>query len=172
MSGQLRDTRKRLVYVRLECRESEALAHPQKSFTKPPPPLLYPQVSSGLIPRLKTLMPQMERLAKGTDCTPLPDTDPLAPQCTDPENYSPAFWPERLSRKGQHTTSFGSAGDGDPQAWSRSENGRRKLSAGGEAAVWSGQGGMRERGNSTNFRVIVATDSAEAEEILQQYNVS
>ncbi|CAM9499902.1 unnamed protein product, partial [Choristocarpus tenellus] len=55
-------------------------------------------VSSGLFPRLKVLLPRLERLARGLSCsTEAPDD--RFPPCDKP-TYPSVFWPQRLQPRG------------------------------------------------------------------------
>ncbi|CAM9851446.1 unnamed protein product, partial [Ectocarpus fasciculatus] len=130
-------------------------------------------VSAGLVPRLKTLLPQMEKLAKGSGCTPHHPSAPLAPQCNDADHYAPAFWPETLAIRGQ-----------SPSEWSfgldYSEILEGEAAGGGLRGGTAEAGGRKGKGHAaaaaavkegSNFRVVVATEDPAVEAMLENYDV-
>ncbi|CAN0057895.1 unnamed protein product, partial [Ectocarpus sp. 13 AM-2016] len=133
-------------------------------------------VSAGLVPRLKTLLPQMEKLAKGSGCTPHHPSAPLAPQCNDADHYAPAFWPETLAIRGQSPSewSFGldysdilegsPAGGGLRGGTAESDGTKGK----GHAAAATVAAAVKE---SSSFRVVVATEDPAVEAMLENYDV-
>lgn len=115
----------------------------------------------------------MERLALGAACTPLPDSNILAPKCNDPEYYSPAFWPEKLTRKGRRASSSFSSPAGNGGSWSQGDHGANNRSRVATEASprLRGRGKGGGIGNGDDFRVIVVTDDPAVEALLTKYNV-
>ena len=121
----------------------------------------------------------MERLAKGSGCTPLPPSHPLAPQCNDADHYPPAFWPERLEIRGQSSSGLvapgldlsevlGAIGGGGGGGYVRGLRGGSEGKNLGPADA-AAEGG---RGRRSNLRVVVATEDPEVEALLGEYDVS
>lgn len=125
------------------------------------------QVSTGLVPRLLTLLPQMERLAKGASCNPYPPSHPLAPQCQHSDYYAPAFWPERLTRRG-----YGE-GEGPPFESSPlySAFASMTMTAMRNKTMRLRGGAGDGKGNWSNFRVVVSSDDSRVEAMLSDYDV-
>lgn len=115
----------------------------------------------------------MERLAKGADCAPLPPDHPLAPKCVDSEYYSPAFWPDRLPRRGRQAATPSSM---DTETWSRRDyatmNATEVESVATPSLRRGGHTGQGTGSNGSNFRVIVASNDPGVERLLKQYDVS
>eukprot|EP00752_Nemacystus_decipiens_P008487 g7584.t1 len=139
-------------------------------------------VSAGLVPRLLTLLPQMERLAKGSGCTTLPPSNPLAPRCNDADHYPPAFWPERLEIRGQASSGWAPGLDLSEVLGASADGFVRSLRGGGGEAGRGGGLGKSGRhsdaaaaaaggGRRGNFRVVVATEDPEVEALLEDYDV-
>lgn len=146
-------------------------------------PCVLPKVSAGLVPRLLTLLPQMERLAKGAGCTPYPPAHPLAPQCNDADHYAPAFWPERLAVQDQASSGWASGLDLSEVLAANGGGGGggghvRGLRGGSEAEGSGGLGkggrpaGAAAKKRRSNFRVVVATEDPAVEALLEEYDVS
>lgn len=122
------------------------------------------QVSTGLVPRLLTLLPQMERLAKGANCNPYPPSHPLAPQCPHSDYYAPAFWPERLTRRGHEER------EGHPSESSSLYNAFASMAMRNKTMRLRGGAGDG-KGNWSNFRVVVSSDDSRVEAMLSDYDV-
>ncbi|CAM9678211.1 unnamed protein product [Ectocarpus sp. 4 AP-2014] len=134
-------------------------------------------VSAGLVPRLKTLLPQMEKLAKGSGCTPHHPSAPLAPQCNDADHYAPAFWPETLAIRGQSPSEWsfeldyseileGSPAGGGLRGGTAESDGPK--GKGHAAAAAAAAAAVKE---SSSFRVVVATEDPAVEAMLENYDV-
>ncbi|CAN0173813.1 unnamed protein product, partial [Ectocarpus sp. 12 AP-2014] len=134
-------------------------------------------VSAGLVPRLKTLLPQMEKLAKGSGCTPHHPSAPLAPQCNDADHYAPAFWPEMLAIRGQSPSEWsfgldypeileGSLAGGGLRGGNAESDGTK--GKGHAAAAAAAAAAVEE---SSSFRVVVATEDPAVEAMLENYDV-
>lgn len=108
----------------------------------------------------------MERLAKGASCHPLPSSHPLCPTCMDPDNYAPAFWPAELTRRNQYPVGSGFDAASAPGGMNETRGLRGGGNDGGRGSVPEGTG------SGGSFRVIVATEDAGVERMLEKYDVS
>lgn len=134
--------------------------------------LLPSQVSAGLVPRLLTLLPQLEKLAKGAGCTSHPPSHPQAPQCTDADHYAPAFWPERLFVRGEPSSGWAFDVDVGGPVDDVGGGGGVNVKVGGGLRGGGPAEGSGEGGRGSNLRVVVATEDPSVETLLEEYDVS